>query len=42
MKAILDSEDLELGFVWNRTYESLIGHVDDNLILTDLAKFTER
>ena len=42
VKVILDCEDLELGFVWNRTYESLSGHVDDNLILQDLNKFSER
>ena len=42
MKAILDSKDLELGFVWNRSYENLLGHVDDHLILKDLSKFAER
>ena len=42
MKAILDSKDLELGFVWNRSYENLLGHVDDHLILQDLSKFAER
>ncbi|XP_028396629.1 putative L-aspartate dehydrogenase [Dendronephthya gigantea] len=42
VKSILDSKDLELGFVWNRTYESVLGHVDNDLILKDLEKFTER
>jgi hypothetical protein len=42
VKAILDNEDLELGFVWNRTYEILLGNVDDDLILQDLSKFAER
>ena len=42
VKAVLDSPVLELGFVWNRTYENLLGHVDDKLILRDLANFTER
>ena len=42
MKAILGSKDLELEFVWNRSYENLLGHVDDHLILQDLSKFAER
>lgn len=42
VEAIHDHKDLALGFVWNRTYKSLVGHVDDSLILQDLSKFTER
>lgn len=40
--AILKSARLELAFVWNRTCDVLRGKVDEELILEDLSKFSER
>ena len=42
MKAILENGSLELGFVWNRTYENVTGNVDEKYILKDLSKFSEK
>ncbi|XP_046854507.1 putative L-aspartate dehydrogenase isoform X2 [Xenia sp. Carnegie-2017] len=42
VEAIKESKDLELGFVWNRTCNILVGKIEQNLILKDLSKFNER
>ena len=39
---IQSRDDVELAFVWNRTQETMIGKVDDDVILKDLGMFKER
>ncbi len=39
---MIERDDLEIAFVWNRTLESLKGKVPDEYILKDLAQFAER
>ncbi|KAK6184979.1 hypothetical protein SNE40_007314 [Patella caerulea] len=41
VKAIQESENLELCFVWNRTSSVLNGKIDETLILKDLSDFPE-
>lgn len=42
MEEILQRNDLELSFVWNRTLEVLRGKVEDHYILESLSSFAER
>ena len=42
MNKILQRDDLQLAFVWNRTVEALRGKVDDAYILENLSLFAER
>ena len=42
MKAILENENLELGFVWNRTQEKFEGNIDEKYRLENLSKFSEK
>ena len=42
MEEILQRNDLELSFVWNRSLEVLRGKVEDQYILENLSSFAER
>lgn len=42
VEAILQSKNLEVAFVWNRTSAAIVGTAAEQYILEDLSKFAER